>query len=320
LLYRLLKIIARPAIRIYCRKVIVNKPEWLRQKGPLLLAANHPNSFLDSIILDTILQEPCWSLARGDAFRNKFYTKLLTLLRILPVYRTSEGVENLAHNYTTFDSCIRIFQENGVVTIFSEGKCINEWHLRPLKKGTARLAIKAWDQSIPLTVVPVGINYSSFHLFGKNVFINFGSAIRASDLPAANSEGIRHQLFNTNLNSQLGSLVFEIDGADKKMLRDKLSVPVSQPAKLLLIVPAFFGWLLHAPLYYPVKWFTRPKTKGNDHYDSVLVAILFLTYPIYLLAVALIAAVALNIWLSVLLFLSMPLSARAAVIIKKQTA
>jgi 1-acyl-sn-glycerol-3-phosphate acyltransferase len=284
------------------------------------LACSKSSKFFSRlIILDTILEEPCWSLARGDAFRNKFYTKLLTLLRILPVYRTSEGVENLSHNYTTFDSCIRIFQENGVVTIFSEGKCINEWHLRPLKKGTARLAIRAWDLSIPLIVVPVGINYSSFHLFGKNVFINFGTAIQASDLPAGKSEGMRHQLFNTYLNAQLGSLVFEIDGSDKRMQREKLSVAVSPLVKILLIIPACVGWLFHAPLYYPVKWFTRSRTKGNDHYDSVLVAILFVTYPIYLLGIALIAAVFLNLWLSVVLFFLMPLCARAAVIIKKQT-
>ena len=58
-------------------------------------------------------------------------------------------------------------------SIFSEGKCINEWHLRPLKKGTARLAISSWEENIPLEVLPVGINYSSFRRFGKNVYYQF---------------------------------------------------------------------------------------------------------------------------------------------------
>ena len=106
----------------------------LNEKGPLLLACNHPNSFLDSVILNTLFEQPVWSLARGDVFKKPFYAKLLTALKILPVYRTSEGVENLSENYKTFDACIRIFKSNGIVTIYSEGKCINEWHLRPLKK------------------------------------------------------------------------------------------------------------------------------------------------------------------------------------------
>ena len=142
--------------------------------GPLLLAANHPNSFLDAVILDILFKKPIWSLARGDVFKKPFYIKLLTKLKILPVYRTSEGVENLEANYQTFDSCKEIFQQNGIVLMFSEGKCINEWHLRPLKKGTARLATTSWQEGIDVKVLPVGINYSSFRKFGKNIFLNFG--------------------------------------------------------------------------------------------------------------------------------------------------
>jgi 1-acyl-sn-glycerol-3-phosphate acyltransferase len=157
LLYSLLKIVARLAIPIFCRKIVINKPELLQIKGPVLLACNHPNSFLDSIILDTLFQQPIWSLARGDAFKKKFIGRILTSLKILPVYRTSEGVENLSENYKTFDACISLFKQKGIVTIFSEGKCINEWHLRPLKKGTARLAIKAWEENIPLMVIQLGL-------------------------------------------------------------------------------------------------------------------------------------------------------------------
>ena len=93
---------------------------------------------------------------------------------MLPVYRVSEGVENLEHNYTTFDACEKLFEKNKIVLIFSEGRCINEWHLRPLKKGTARLALTAWQHNIPLKVLPLGINYSSFRKFGKNMHLNFG--------------------------------------------------------------------------------------------------------------------------------------------------
>ena len=170
LLYQFLKILSRLAMLIWCRRIIINKPQLLKEKGPLLIACNHPNSFLDSVILDTIFQQNVWYLARGDAFKNKKISRILAALKILPVYRSSEGAENLSENYKTFDACISIFRQSGIVAIFSEGKCINEWHLRPLKKGTARLAIKAWEEGIPLKVVPVGINYSSFSRFGKNIF------------------------------------------------------------------------------------------------------------------------------------------------------
>ena len=77
LLYPLLKLASRLAIRLLCREIRINNPEVLQEKGPILLAANHPNSFFDSILLDTLFEEPVWALARGDAFRNKNHAQLL---------------------------------------------------------------------------------------------------------------------------------------------------------------------------------------------------------------------------------------------------
>jgi 1-acyl-sn-glycerol-3-phosphate acyltransferase len=69
-LYSLLKLYARFAIKVYCTRIVINKPEVLKSKGPLLFASNHPNSFLDGMILTTLLDEPLYSLARGDAFKK----------------------------------------------------------------------------------------------------------------------------------------------------------------------------------------------------------------------------------------------------------
>ncbi len=287
MLYQLLKCFASFAIRIFCRKIIVNLPDRLAEKGPLLLACNHPNSFLDSIIIDTLFKKPVWSLARGDVFRKPFYIRLLHSLKILPVYRTSEGVENLSENYKTFDACINIFHNNGIVAIFSEGKCINEWHLRPLKKGTARLAFKAWEENIPLRVLPVGINYSSFRKFGKNVFLNFGKIIERNDIPRDQTDGQNHQAFNKILEEELSKLVFEIEKTDESRKKRLLERPASLIEKILLALPAVAGLLVHAPLYLPIRSFTYKRTWKNDHYDSVMTALLFVLYPVYLLLISL---------------------------------
>jgi len=175
----------------------------LQCKGPILIASNHPNSFLDAIIMAILFKSPIHSLARGDAFNGKIITKILASLNMLPVYRVSEGVENLENNYTTFDACQNIFESGGIVLIFSEGRCINEWHLRPLKKGTARLALTAWSQNIPLRVLPLGINYSGFRTFGKILNLNFGNFITAKDLNAENTSGKAVNEFNEKLHQQL---------------------------------------------------------------------------------------------------------------------
>src|SRR5215510_9787606 len=203
MLYAILKVIVRLAAKIFCRKIIINDRELLKEKGPLILACNHPNSFLDAVIMDILFEQPIWSLARGDAFLNKSVNKILFKLKMLPVYRPSEGVENLSENYKTFDTCIELFRRNEIVLIFSEGRCINEWHLRPLKKGTARLAYKCLQENIPLQVLPVGINYSSYQRFGKNLFINFGNLLSVTDFDKNLTDGAFNQAFNNTLQQEL---------------------------------------------------------------------------------------------------------------------
>lgn len=315
--FSLLKVYARLAIKIYCRKIIINKPAWLTAKGPLLIASNHPNSFLDGIILTTLFKENIYSLARGDAFRNKKHNRLLRWLHLLPVYRTSEGVENLEHNYTTFDECIKIFKADGIVMIFSEGRCINEWHLRRLKKGTARLATNAWEEGIDLTVVPIGFNYSPFRNFGKNVFINFGEPIQKETVMQHASDGKMFLHFNELLEKSLSHLVWKIDSDDKLGLKERLSVHVPDWKIIMFALPAVAGLLLHAPLYFPLKAINK-KYFDNDHFDSTLVGLLVLAYPLFIVCLMMITGFFWSWFAALFIPLLLPFCAWACVQLKPQ--
>ena len=275
----------------------------VRVKGPLLIASNHPNSFLDAIILATLFKNPVYSLARGDAFNGKLITKILTSLNMLPVYRVSEGVENLEHNYYTFNACQDIFKKSGIVLIFSEGRCINEWHLRPLKKGTARLAFTAWQQNIPLKVLPIGINYDSFRKFGKTIHLNFGNFITSEQMNSNFQSAKAINDFNNKLQQQLKELVYEIAEDDKK-LNDYFFTQQSLLKKILLFLPAILGCIIHFPLYYSIHHFI--KVKAKDHYDSIVVGLLFFIYPIYVLMLALAAFFITKSLVSFLLLLLIP--------------
>jgi 1-acyl-sn-glycerol-3-phosphate acyltransferase len=318
LLYKTIKPVVRLALLIFCRKIIINKRALLKKKGPLLLACNHPNSFLDAAILADLFEQPVHSLTRGDVFKKPFYRKLLTALKMLPVYRTSEGIENLNINYATFNACRKIFEKNGIVLIFSEGSCFNEWHLRPLKKGTARLTFSAWNENIPVDVLPVGINYSSFRRFSKNLFINFGEIITKNDFNQEETDGKKNQLFTNKLQQQLEQLVFEIDKNDVTRQKELLERKPALFAKIFLFIPAVIGWILHAPLYLLIRNFTYKRTRNNDHYDSILIALLLFTYPIYLILLTVTLVLILHNWLWLLSFIAIPFTAWAYVQLKGQ--
>jgi 1-acyl-sn-glycerol-3-phosphate acyltransferase len=320
------------AMLIFCRRIIINKPGLLKKKGPLLLACNHPNSFLDAAILADLFEEPVYSLARGDVFKKPFYRRILKALKMFPVYRTSEGVENLGINYETFDECKNIFKKNGVVLIFSEAKCVNEWHLRPLRKGTARLSFSSWsertlqgspvgpleEENTPLEVLPVGINYSSFRRFSKNVFINFGEVMTKDDFDLNEPDGKKNLAFNLKLKEQLHQLVFEISKTDIQKQKQVLEKKPSPFAKIFLFMPAVIGWLVHAPLYIPIKKYTYTKTVNNDHYDSILVALLLFIYPFYLILITITTALLTDNFYFLLLAVALPFTAWAYVQLKPQ--
>ncbi|WP_026770459.1 1-acyl-sn-glycerol-3-phosphate acyltransferase [Asinibacterium sp. OR53] len=202
MIYSLVRIFIRAGVRIFCRNITYNHRHPLQYKGPLLLACNHPNSFLDAVILGSRFQQPVHFLARGDAFRKPFARKLLTALQLIPIYRLSEGREYLALNEATFERCHQVLSQNGIVLIFSEGLCVNNWHLRPFKKGTARIALKAWEDPLirdRFCVLPVSLNYNSFHYLGKRLVIHFHTEITKDAISAISTEAERTNHFNTLL-------------------------------------------------------------------------------------------------------------------------
>lgn len=282
-----------------------------------MIASNHPNSFLDAIIIATLFDQPVYSLTRGDTFKKKFYARLLNSLNMLPVYRMSEGAENLEKNYDAFDKCREIFKNGGLVLIFSEGMCINEWKLRPLKKGTARLAMSSWQEGIDLTIIPMAINYQSFTSFGKNLQINFGNIISKKDINASGYGNTINE-FNDKLRAELKKLTVEIESDDKKMIRSTFEVKQSPAKKIILALPATIGAIIHFPIYFPVQQLSWHKARHVDHYDSVIVGILFILYPVYLLLLSVLVYILFGGYWWMLVFLLIPFLGWSFVQVKKQ--
>jgi hypothetical protein len=115
----------------------------------------------------------------------------------------------MERNAGTFDRCLDIFKKGENILIFCEGVCENEWALRALGKGTARLAFLAWQQTSRLKVVPAGITYQNFHSAGKTVFLLTGEAMTKT-MFAAVGGGMELNVFNEQLRRNLHRLVLHI--------------------------------------------------------------------------------------------------------------
>jgi hypothetical protein len=237
---------------------------------------------------------------------------------MLPVYRMSEGAENLEENYKTFEKCKEIFQKNGIVLIFSEGRCINEWKLRPLKKGTARLALSSWEDEIDLKIIPTAINYQSFTSFGKNIQLNFGNYITETAISSSNGYGNTINEFNEKLKQELKKLTIEIDSKDNGTIKKTFEIKQSLLKRIVLFLPALIGYIVHAPVFLPIQKLSWNKARHADHYDSVIVGLLFILYPFYLLLIAIVIYWLIGGFWWALTFILIPFCAWSFLQIKKQ--
>lgn len=269
MVYYIVRIYVRFLLKLFVKQITISGKENIPTSGAVMIASNHPNSFFDAILLACLLDRPMWSLARGDAFKKNWVKSILTKFYMMPIYRLSEGKEYLGENDATFNKTLELFSENQQVLIFSEGLCTNQTALLPLKKGTARLAQKAWSSGNGLQVMPVGLMYDKFDSFGKNINLNFGKTITQDDFSEINADGFFVRSFNEKLKNSLNTL---IDGRFEK-------------ASFAQNPIYYIAWLVNFPVYYLCQAISRSKMKGTVFLDSITFALLIPFLLIYWLII-----------------------------------
>lgn len=302
MIYALLKILVRFALRIFCSEIRVSGTAGAEIKGACLIVSNHPNSFLDAIIIAAHIKQKIHFLARGDAFKKPIHRKLLGLLNMIPVYRLSEGKEFLHLNQEAFREANQILGQNGIVLIFIEGICLHTHELQPFKKGAARIAL-ANTATPGFSVLPLGIAYDSFNRFGKKINMVVGEPIVPANLFPFVEESKNIRVFNERLFGEINQRIL----IPEENTREKKN-------RLLLMLPAILGYLLHIPVYRFVQKLVQKKTKGTVFYDSVLFGSLLLFYPVYLLLLGLfLLLLNLPVWIILPVLIIHPLTAFTAV-------
>lgn len=184
MIYAFLRVLVGWYMRIHVKRLFVKGIEQVPAQGPIIFAANHGNAFLDAIMLVLTVNRPIWYLARADVFKKAWQRWILKKLHLIPVYRLRDGIDSMEQNKVTFGICSQMMSEGKALLIFSEGNAVPELRLRPLKKGTARIAFQSAEEmqwKLPLVVVPVGINYTHHTEFRTEVMLGFGQAIKVAD-------------------------------------------------------------------------------------------------------------------------------------------
>lgn len=220
MLYQIAKPLAHVAFSIYFRKIFFSNVQNIPADKPVILALNHPTAFVEPCIVASFQNRPLNFLARGDFFANSFSAKVLADFNIIPIYRIQDGgYSKLKANFESFKECYQAFSENKVVLIMAEGGTEHEKRLRPLKKGTARLAFGALDHQpdLDLYIVPVGVNYTKAEEMRHIAMLNFASPIRIQDYRKTHEEAPAKAILEVTkeLKKKLSANVIQIEKGEE---------------------------------------------------------------------------------------------------------
>lgn len=228
--------------RVFFRSISVRNKEFIPARGPLMVLANHPGTFMDPIVIATMLDREVYFLAKGELFKGWFAKWLLPKFNMIPVYRKQDDPAQMSKNEETFKKCFEHLERGGAILMFPEGTSITERKLRPIKTGAARIVLGAEERNnfrLDTQIVTIGLNYVNPHKFNRDLFINIETPIKALDYredykqdtfkgAEKLTETIRSQLEKLIIaidNQQTDDLVQEIESLYKYKLSKDLGIP-----------------------------------------------------------------------------------------------
>lgn len=182
--YVIVKQIVRLAFWLSHKRITIIGLSKIPKNKPIIFAPNHQNALMDPLaVLCTNFTQPVW-LARADIFKLKATKPILRFLKMLPIYRIRDGKENLGENEKIFSEAIQVLENKKVLALFPEAAHSGKRQMLSHKKAIPRIAFMAEEKNkfkLQLQIVPVGIYYSHYWHFNRELLVQYGEPINVDN-------------------------------------------------------------------------------------------------------------------------------------------
>ena len=201
----------RIGLFFYFKKIRIVKHDAIPKHKPVLFLANHQNALIDALLIATRSNRFSYFLTRAAVFKTPWVSKLLQMLRMLPVYRIRDGWNTLTQNNSIFNNCSALLQKGEAVTIFPEGSHNIIRTVRPLSKGFTRIVFETLEKypETDLQLIPIGFNFENADAFPDRVTVIFGKAIAAKDFLLSDKNEAVNQL-KSRVHNEISKLTTHI--------------------------------------------------------------------------------------------------------------
>jgi glycerol-3-phosphate O-acyltransferase / dihydroxyacetone phosphate acyltransferase len=272
-LYRIVRWLVQLLVGFYFSRIELFHSERVPDRGPVLFASNHPNSLADAFIVGTSVPRKVHFVATVQLFRFKPLKWFLLKCGLIPINRVKDDPRAMRSVLDTFEACYAVLEQGEAIGIFPEGITHDDPQLKPIKTGTARMALDLEQRhrgELGLHIVPVGLNFSAKDIYRSDVLVHFGEPIRVADFlegyEAHRKECI--QKLSGRIEEQLQSLIVHVSKLDqvrlveavKSLYLDELrlgnvviSEPLSPQAEALVLTRAITDAVEFASERYPEK-------------------------------------------------------------------
>lgn len=227
LAYDLLRPLGHLVHRLAYRHLIVIGKENIPKNKPLIFAPNHQNALSDALSVITTSGKQAVYLGRADMFKNKLASKALAFFKINPVYRIRDGIETLDRNQQVFDECVRILKKKKTICIYPEAAHIGMKSMLPHKKAIPRITMLTAERTnfeIDVIVVPVGIYYSHYYNYKRDLVVRYGEPISSKSYYAMykeHGEARAIQAFRKDIHDAICKLIVQVDDRKSYDLYDQ---------------------------------------------------------------------------------------------------
>ena len=151
--------------------------------GAVIYAPNHANALCDAMCVLGLDRKQKVFVARADIFRDPKKARILNWLKIMPINRVRDGLDEVRHNDETINKAVDTLQDGVPFCILPEGTHRPKHSLLPLSKGIFRIALQANEQfgaEKPVYIVPVGNEYGDYFHLWDSLTVTVGEPINVT--------------------------------------------------------------------------------------------------------------------------------------------
>ncbi|KAJ5069388.1 glycerol-3-phosphate o-acyltransferase 1 [Anaeramoeba ignava] len=172
-----------------------NRNIWILQtypqKGSIFFSATHPNSLIDPVLVSFKTPRLVRLIGKYSLFKMPFIRTIARGIQAVPIKRAQDSGLDPSQmqkvNDQAFGEMYKAFNKGQCIGIWPEGASIIKPGLLPFRTGIARILfggindIKKKHPEKSISVILIGINYTSSRKYQSSIFLVYGPVMEVSD-------------------------------------------------------------------------------------------------------------------------------------------